>query len=182
MPVPYTETAESQYPLLKRACIGACIGIAAAVPQAIVGKAEDLLILPDHENADIAPRFMRRLAHLSGSHLSPVAQWVLGTLFHFAYGAGWGSAYAVVTPRRLPPPLGGAILGALIYMLAFSRVGAGTLTGSERPPRARTFRLMLTHWSVALTYSFITAYLCDALSREEARAVPRNVSGRPPHG
>jgi uncharacterized protein (UPF0548 family) len=154
---------------LKRAWLGACIGLFAAVPQVVVGKAEDLLILPHHENADIAPRFVKRLARLHGRDLSPAAQWALGTLFHFAYGAAWGSAYAVVVPRAIPAALGGSAMGAAIYTLAFSRVGAGTVTGSERPHHRRTLRMMLTHWSVALTYAYITAFLSRAIPRDDVR-------------
>ena len=87
--------------------------------------------------------------------------------FHFGYAAWWGAAYAGVSEalgaRRVPPLLGGGLLGAVIYTLAFSRVGMGTATGAERHPDRRGPRDWLVQMTSVLSFSLIVAYGYRAL-------------------
>ncbi len=158
---------------------GAVAGIVAGTVQVALGKAEEVLLLPPGEDANIAPRFVQRLAEGLGSSLPHPARWVLGTLFHYGYSAAWGALYALLVaflpPRRRPPPLlGGAALGGVLWALAFSPVGAAVQTGTERSPRRRPWYEAALTWSVALVYGLVTAVLVGgALQRLPA-------PGRPP--
>jgi hypothetical protein len=144
---------------------GSLAGLVAATAQVAVGKAEELLILPPGEDANIAPRFVQRLAERAGRSLPDSWRWALGTLFHYGYGAFWGALYALLegwlAARRRPPPplLGGAALGAVLYALAFSRLGLAVQAGTERPPERRPAAKTAMAWSVALTFGLVTATL-----------------------
>src|SRR5690606_20297724 len=160
---------------------GAIAGAAASVPQVMVGKLEDFLLLPASEDSHIAPRLVDRLADRLGRNPSREQEWVMGSIFHVVYGAGWGAAYALATRRRRVHPLiGGAMLGTLIYGITFPRWGGAVLTGTERPPERRTSRMTLVAWSVALSFGVVTGFLYDRLSRREAQpASPTREAGRP---
>jgi hypothetical protein len=145
---------------------GALAGLVAAMAQVAVGKAEEVLLLPPGEDSNVAPRFVERLAEHAGESLPDSWRWVLGTLFHFGYGASWGALYALLEGwlaarhRAAPPPLlGGAALGAVLYALAFSPLGMAVQTGTERPPERRPAAKTAVAWSVALTFGLVTATL-----------------------
>jgi hypothetical protein len=120
--------------------------------------AERLLGLPPGK-ADIGPRFVKRLTEHLETPAHPVVHWLLAGIFHFAYAACWGALYGFVQERRrTPAAVGGPVLGAIIYSLAFSRAGAATQTGSELHPDRRPRREFAIHWTPALTFSMFTAY------------------------
>src|SRR3954468_21730260 len=157
---------------------GVAARLSAGVPQVAVTQAETALFGLPREQADIGPRFVRQLAQrVNGESLSEPTHWLLATLFHFGYAAQWGALFAVLHEQRPTPPLvGGPLLAALIYALAFSPWGAATQTGTERPPERRSNRETLLHWTAALTFSMTTAYVYRWLRRrsdmeERARAV-----------
>lgn len=151
---------------------GAVAGAAASVPQAVVGKVEELILLPPSEDSNIAPRLIDRLGRMIGEHPSPTQKWLLGSLYHVGYGAGWGAMYGLAADRFRPPPMaGGALLGALIYGITFPRWGAAVLTGTERPPESRSSRMTVVAWSVALTFGVATGVLYDVLARGGAGGV-----------
>jgi len=141
--------------------------------QAAVGATENALILPSHEDANIAPRLMDRLARDLGKEMPIELEWILGTLFHFGYGAAWGILYSLVDEEfDLHPAIGGAAMGGIIYAITFPRWGGAVQTQVERPPEARTGRMTLVAASVALTFGVATAYAAHAL-RLRLRRPPR---------
>src|SRR5205085_2034675 len=109
------------------------------------------------------PRFIARAGEHEGRPLPPVVQWLLGAVFHFEYAALWGALYALaVEPlgaRRVPPPFGGSVLGAVIYTAAFSPLGGATRTGAERPVQERSPQEWLLHSSAALSFALTTAFV-----------------------
>jgi hypothetical protein len=139
---------------------GVAAGWIAGVPQVLVTQAEGQL-LGARRRADIGPRFIAQAARYEGRALPPSVQWLLAGVFHFEYAAGWGGLYALALepfgPRRVPPLLGGSLLGAVIYTAAFSPVGGATRTGAERPPEQRRPHEMLLHWSAALSFGLTNA-------------------------
>jgi hypothetical protein len=147
--------------IMRQILRGVAAGVGASIIQVIIGRAEEkLLPLPDHEDANIAPRFVDRLAEKAGIETSSTHNWALGTLFHFGYAAFWGAGYAlVVQDRKVPPLLGGTLLGGLIYSLAFTRWGVAVQSKAERPPEKRTTRMSIVAWSVALSYGVATGLL-----------------------
>jgi hypothetical protein len=154
--------------LVRNGALGAGAGVVAGTAQVALGKTEEWLLLPPGEDANIAPRFVQRLAERLGTSLPDAARWALGTLFHYGYSAGWGAVYALAVgalpARRRPPPLlGGTALGAVLWALAFSPLGAAVQSGTERPPRRRPPYKDLLTWSVALAYGLVTAALVAPL-------------------
>ena len=149
------------FPALLR---GSAAGIVGSIVQAAVGASESALLLPEHEDANIAPRLMDRLARDLGEDLPLAAEWVLGTLFHFGYGAAWGMLYALLDDQLdVHPAVGGAAMGAVIYGITFPRWGGAVQTQVERPPEARTRRMTFVAASVALTFGLSTAYAAHEL-------------------
>lgn len=143
---------------------GSAAGVIGALVQAAVGASESALFLPEDEDANIAPRLMDRLARDLGEELPLAAEWVLGTLFHFGYGAGWGMLYALLDEELdVHPAVGGAAMGAIIYGITFPRWGGAVQTQVERPPEERTSRMTFVAASVALTFGLTTAYAAHAL-------------------
>jgi hypothetical protein len=163
---------------------GVTAGVIAGVPQVALTQIEAGLFGLPREQADIGPRFVRRLTQrIVGSSPSPPLEWLLATLFHFGYAAQWGAVYALTQAWRPTPPLvGGPMLAALIYALAFSPWGAATQTGTERPPERRPTRETLMHWTAALSFSLTTAYVYDWLrrrSKQKRGVVERAVHATP---
>jgi hypothetical protein len=131
----------------------------ASVPQVLITQAAERLLGMPRGKADIGPRFVQRLAERLEKRTPPVVHWLLAAVFHFAYGAGWGALYGALQERRATPPfVAGPSLGAVIYALAFSRVGAATQAGSEHHPERRPRRDFVMHWTPAMTFSLFTAY------------------------
>ncbi|HLH24407.1 MAG TPA: hypothetical protein VK066_17940 [Chloroflexota bacterium] len=139
---------------------GVAAGWAAGIPQVVVTQIEGHL-LGKRERADIGPRFVARAAQHEGRPLPEPVQWLLAGVFHFEYAALWGALYALavepVGARRVPPWLGGSLLGAVIYTAAFSPVGGATRTGAERPLERRRPYEMLLHCSAALSFGLTNA-------------------------
>lgn len=145
-------------------------GLAAGMVQVIVGKVEEKLLLPPGEDADIAPRLVRRLADDVGERLSPPTAWALGTAFHFGYSAFWGGLYALARERyRFAPLAGGAILGGIIYGITFPSWGGAVHAQTERPPGQRSRRMTFVALSVASTFGIATAMLYERRRNREAR-------------
>jgi hypothetical protein len=140
---------------------GVTAGWIAGIPQVLVAQAGGRL-LGIRERADIGPRFVRRAAEHAGRPLSTPMHWLLAGVFHFEYAAMWGAVYALpverLGPRRVPPLLGGALLGGVIYTAAFSPLGAATRTGAERPTEQRPLRETVVHWLAALSFALTDAF------------------------
>ena len=159
-----TRTRQLSY--LETAKSGALAGMIGSVIQSAVGLFIDKCLLPPRHDNNIAPRLITRLFQKRGEPAHPVRDWTLGTLFHFGFGIGWGCAFGLA--RRwsgIPSPLLGGATGLLIYLLAFSRIGAGTHTRTERHPRHRDRRKQLSLLAVAWTYAMSTAAAYDRLDR-----------------
>lgn len=145
---------------------GALAGIAGTVAQTSIGLALDKLILPPKQHNNIAPRLIKRLAQFTGRRAHAPRDWTLGTLFHLAYGLAWGATLGVARRWSQWPPLPlGALSGGLIYLLAFSRGGVGTLTATEPPPSRRSWRKQVSLMAVAWGYAFVTALVNERLAR-----------------
>jgi hypothetical protein len=143
---------------------GAAAGLAASVVQTGVGLALDRLLLPHGHDNNIAPRLVDRVARRAGHHTPSAVDWAMGTAFHLGYGVGWGALFGVIRRRsRAPGLLLGGALGAVLYGLAFSRVGFGTQAGAEAPPDARPWQKQVSLVSVAMAYALALALLFDRL-------------------
>ncbi len=146
---------------------GVAAGWLGGIPQVLVAQAEERLLGLPRESADIGPRFIRRAAQHAGTRLSRPMQWLVAGVFHFEYAAWWGALYAAATEligwRRVPPLLGAAVLGSVIYAAAFSPLGGATRTGAERPVGQRRWRETLLHWSAAMSFALTAAYAYDWL-------------------
>lgn len=139
---------------------GVTAGWIAGIPQVALAQLVGQL-LGVRERADIGPRFVRSAATHAGSHLSTPMHWLLGAVFHFEYAAMWGALYGLLVDwrghRRVSPLLGGAVLGGLVYLAAFSPLGAATRTGAERQPGRRDPRETVLHWQSALVFGLTNA-------------------------
>jgi ribose/xylose/arabinose/galactoside ABC-type transport system permease subunit len=152
---------------------GAAAGLIGCVVQAAVGGAESALFLPEHEDANFAPRLMDRLARDVGTELPLEAEWALGTLFHLGYGAFWGALYGLADDRfDIPPLVGGAALGGVIYGITFPDWGAAVQTEVERPQQSRTRRMSLVVASVTMGFGFATVYTNHLLKRRPWQHAP----------
>jgi hypothetical protein len=148
---------------------GALAGLIAGVPQVALTQIMTGPLGLSREQADIGPRFVRRLTQrAAGTTPSSPTQWIAATFFHFGYAVQWGAIYALSQQwRRTPPLVGGPRLAAVIYALAFSSWGAATQSGTERHPRHRPLRETLMHGTAALSFSLTTAYAYEWLRRQE---------------
>jgi hypothetical protein len=159
-----TEIAEPKTiaKLTLRVTRGVAAGWIAGVPQVLVTQVEGQL-LGARERADIGPRFIARAAQHAGRRLTGPQHWLLGGVFHFEYAALWGALYALALEplgaHRIPPLLGGAALGGVIYTAAFSPVGGASRTGAERPPERRAPHETLMHCSAALSFGLTVAFV-----------------------
>lgn len=144
--------------LARRLAIGVAAGLFAGVPQVLAAQVVGGMV-GKRKEADVGPRFVQRVGQKLGKRPSRPERWWLAGAFHFSYSAGWGIAYStaceVAGARRMSPALSGGLLGAVIYSVAFSRLGAGTLVGAERHPDRREER----DWAVQLTSAFSFALI-----------------------
>ncbi|MBV8714408.1 MAG: hypothetical protein JOZ65_05010 [Chloroflexi bacterium] len=154
---------------------GVCAGLVAGVPQVVLTQLEAwLLPTTARHSADIGPRFVQRLDNALDTDLEREHHWLIAGVFHFAYAAWWGACYALLQRwRPAQPHVGGPLLAALIYLLAFSPWGAATQTGTEQPVERRPARETLLHWTAALSFSLCLAYLYDRLHTDQATYVQR---------
>ena len=147
----------SGHRLLESSARGVVAGLAGSVVQAGVGHLVDRALLPRAHNNNIAPRLSARLFQRSGHAPHPVRDWLLGTLFHEFYGAGWGVIHALAADGlRVPAPVLAPAVSMLIYLVAFSSFGAGTLTGVERHPDRRDPRKQRSLIVVTATFGIAT--------------------------
>jgi hypothetical protein len=146
---------------------GMGLGMAAGVPQVLVTQLEARLMGLPGDQADIGPRFVHRVSrHVDAPPPGKFQGWLLAGGFHFGYAAGWGGLYTLLQRwRPAQPHIGGPLLAALIYTVAFSPWGAATQTGTERPPESRATRESVLHWTAALSFSLTLAYLFERLER-----------------
>ncbi len=148
---------------------GAAAGLAAGIPQVLLTQAEARLLGLPADQADIGPRFVQRVAGGLGTRVPRRERWLLAGGFHFGYSAAWGVAYAALQRwRPAQPHVGGPLLAALIYALAFSPWGAATQTGTERPVEIRAMPESLLHWTAALSFGLTLAYLHSRVERPPA--------------
>jgi hypothetical protein len=145
---------------------GSLAGLVAGVPQVLLVQAEARLLGLPPQQADIGPRFIQRVTERLDTRTEQSQQWLLAGTFHFGYAAAWGVLYALLQQwRPAQPHVGGPLLGALIYTLAFSPWGAATQTRTERPVETRPTRETLIHWTAALSFALSTAYVYARLHR-----------------
>lgn len=157
-----------QRPSMRNAVLtGVVAGLIAGVPQVLLTQLEAVLVPSSaRHSADIGPRFVQRLGERLDADLEHEQHWLLAAAFHFGYAAWWGCFYAVLQRwRPAQPHVGGPLLAALIYTLAFSPWGAATQTGTEQPVQKRPTRETLLHWTAALSFSLPLAYLYDFMQR-----------------
>jgi hypothetical protein len=166
------QTARSHF-LVK----GTVAGLIAGIPQVLLTQLEAWLLPVSRGHADIGPRFVQRLSQRLDTDLDREHHWLLAAAFHFGYAAWWGLAYALLQRwRPAEPHVGGPLLGALIYTLAFSPWGAATQTGTERPVERRPAQESLLHWTAALSFSLTLAYLYDRLQPRTPGVLGRAVA------
>jgi hypothetical protein len=139
--------------------LGAAAGLVAGIPQVLLAQLVARVLGLPADQADIGPRFVQRLTERLDASLHEPARWLLAGVFHFGYAAWWGVLYALLQGwRPAQPHVGGPLLGALIYTLAFSPWGAATQTGTEEPAERRPTRKTLLHWTAALSFALTLAY------------------------
>jgi hypothetical protein len=144
---------------------GAAAGVVAGIPQVLLTQAEARLLGMPGSRADIGPRFVQRVAEGLDTQPRRPERWLIAAVFHFGYAAGWGMVYALLQRwRPAQPHVGGPLLAALIYALAFSPWGAATQTGTERPAESRATRETALHWTAALSFGLTLAYLYARLA------------------
>jgi len=142
--------------------VGVVAGLVAGVPQVLLTQLEAWLMPVSRRRADIGPRFVQRISEHLDTDLEREHHWFIAGAFHFGYAAWWGIVYALLQRwRPAQPHVGGPLLAALIYGLAFSPWGAATQTGTEQPVETRPTRETLLHWTAALSFSLSLAYLYD---------------------
>jgi hypothetical protein len=147
---------DSKRPILT----GILAGLVAGIPQVLLTQLEAWLMPVPRSHADIGPRFVQRLGERLDARLEEHHHWLIAAAFHFGYAAWWGALYALLQHwRPSKPHVGGPLLAALIYALAFSPWGAATQTGTERDVEERRTPETLLHWTAALSFSLTLAYL-----------------------
>lgn len=148
---------------------GAAAGVIGSIVQAGIGKSEELAFLPEREDSNIAPRLMDRLAGAVGEDLPTPAAWALGTAFHVGYGAVWGGLYALAREHRpIHPLFGGLAMGGIIYAITFPPWGGAVQTGTERPPKRRSWGMEVVAVSVALGFGVATAAVYERIRPDPA--------------
>lgn len=134
--------------------------VVASVPQVLIPKLEERLFLPDHEHADLGPRFIKRIADVIERPLSEDMKWLGASAFHFGYATFWGALYALAYERKpVNPWVGGLTLATLIHVITFPAWGAAVLAGSEPHPRDRTWRYEAMLATAPLVFGLGTALL-----------------------
>jgi hypothetical protein len=145
---------------------GAAAGVLAGTIQVVIGKTEEIAILPQHEDSNFAPRLVDRLASMIGQDASKTTEWVLGTAVHFGYAATWGALYALARERYPTNPwVGGAALGGLIYLITFPSWGGAVRTGTERRPESRSWAMEVVAASVAVGFGLSTSLIYESMRR-----------------
>jgi hypothetical protein len=139
---------------------GAEAAVLASVPQVLLPKLEERLFLREEESADLGPRFIEALAHRAGKRLPEDTKWLAASAFHFGYAVVWGTLYALAHERwRMSPWAGGLTMAGVIHLITFPRWGGAVLSGAERAPRERPWRLELVFATAPLVFGVGTALL-----------------------
>lgn len=151
---------------LRAVLAGAAAGVVGSVVQAAIGKCEEIAFLPEREDSNLAPRLVDRIAGRAGYDPPAAVEWALGTVFHLGYGATWGGLYALARERHpVDPWAGGAAMAGIIYGITFPRWGGAVQTGTERPPRRRSWGMEAVAASVTLGFGLSTALTYERLRR-----------------
>jgi hypothetical protein len=151
---------------LRQMVLGAGAGALAGIVQPAVGKLEEELFFPDGEDTEIPKHFVRAAGARMGIEISEEEGLAAGTVFHVGYALFWGAAYALAREELdLPPLAAGLGLGGLLYLMAFSRMGAGTRVGSEPHPDHRPGRHWLLTTSMPMVYALTTAAAYEEIRR-----------------
>lgn len=138
--------------------LGMEAALIASVPQVLLPKLEEKLLLPPGDSADLGPRFIERLAARARRPLPEDVKWLAASTFHFGYAAFWGALYALAYQRRpAHPVMGGMLLSALIYVITFTPWGGAVLSGTEAPPGRRSARKELVLLTAPLVFGLGTA-------------------------
>ena len=152
-------------PTLRSAGAGALAGFIASVVQVTVGLGIDKLLLPPEHNNNIAPRLITRIFQRQGEPPNTARDWFLGTLFHIGYGVTWGVIFGLVRRwTRIPAPLVSVAVGLSIYLIAFSKIGAGPKTGAEVHPKYRDPRKQFSLIAIVTTFVLTTTGAYERLS------------------
>jgi hypothetical protein len=139
---------------------GAESAIIASVAQVLVPKIEERLLLRPNESADLGPRFIEALARRAEKPLPEDVKWIAASAFHFGYAAWWGVAYGLVQERwKLRPWIGGLGLAGFLHLITFARWGGAVLTGAEKKPKERPWRMEIVLASAPLVFGLGTALL-----------------------
>jgi hypothetical protein len=147
---------------------GIVAGLIAGIPQVVLTQLEAWLLPVPRSHADIGPRFVQRLSERLDVDMEREHHWLLAAVFHFGYAIWWGALYALLQRwRPAQPHVGGPLLAALIYALAFAPWGAATQTRTETPVESRPTRATLLHWTAALSFSLTLAYMYERIKNVE---------------
>ena len=139
---------------------GAESGIIAGVPQVLIPKIEERLLLRSNESADLGPRFIEALARRAEKPLPEDVKWIAASGFHFGYAALWGTLYGLIQERvHLRPWIGGLALAGFLHLITFPRWGGAVLTGAEKEPGERPWRMEIVLASAPLIFGLATALL-----------------------
>lgn len=134
--------------------------LVASVPQVILPKLEEWLLLRGTESADLGPHFVEALARKAQQPLPEDVKWLAASAFHFGYASFWGATYALVQDRvGMRPWIGGLSLAAFLHLITFPSWGGAVLTGSEDHPRNRPWRMELVFVTAPLAFGLGTALL-----------------------
>jgi hypothetical protein len=145
---------------------GVAAGAIGGIVQPAVGKLDEILFFPPDEDTDIPRHLVSALTRRAGSRLPASEELLVATLFHIGYAFFWGAAYGgVVRSHRVSPLLGGLALGGVLYTAAFSRIGIGTLVGSEPPPGKRRPRQTALTIAMPLVFGLTTAAVFDVIQK-----------------
>jgi len=163
-------TGERRHRLAFKIVLGVAAGFTASIPQVLSTQLVSRSLGLPAARADIGPRFVRRVDQHLDAGLRSREHWLIAAAFHFGYAVVWGMSYALLQRwRPAQPHVGGPLLGALIYLAAFSPWGVATQTGAERPVEARPGRESVLHWTAALSFSLGLAYLYDRFDPVDQR-------------
>jgi hypothetical protein len=153
---------------------GVLAGLIGSTIQVGIGFLVSRFFLPEGEDNNIAPRLAQQSLASLGQPPNPPRDWLLGTLFHYGYGAGWGIVLARGrTLARLPALLVAFPVSLMIYLVAFSRVGAGTVLKAEQDPAQRPREKQESLFSVVAAFTISTALLLDSRGRRGEQVTAR---------
>ena len=85
----------------------------------LLPKVEERFLLRAGESADIGPKLVQRVAHITGQPLREDTKWLAASGFHFGYASFWGAVYGLalffrptVSPAPYVTPVDGLYLGS----------------------------------------------------------------------